>query len=99
MATAPVAVGTPARVDAPSAESPAPRVLNAGQLAKLARARAAIERSRSDGTLAAFRAPEPVLDPPLPPEVAEAQKLERLAQQAPVPYVPESDAPTAGEVR
>jgi hypothetical protein len=77
----------------------APRTLTDGQRAKLARARAAVEAARAEGTLAAFLAPEEEFGPPLSLEAIEAMKLERLARQAPEPYDPTCDTPSSAEVR
>ena len=74
-----------------------PRTLTPGQLAKLARAREAVARSRAAGTRVVLPAPDLDLGPPLSLEAIEAMKLEKLRAQQPLPYDPAGDAPGAGK--
>jgi hypothetical protein len=74
----------------------APRQLTAEQMAKLARARAAVELARAQGTLE-MPLPEetPAPGPPLSLEAIDEMKRESMATQEPLPYDPASDAPRA----
>jgi len=78
-------------------ETGLPRALTPGQLAKLARAREAVERSRAAGTLQVMTPPELAPGLPLSLEAIDAMKLEKLRAQEPLPYDPAEDPSRVGE--